>query len=139
MMIVPLIVHTRMRTGLILYNGHKPDGSGDFISFGLRNGIPEFRFDVGSGAAVIRASRPVKLNEWHTARLERSKKHGVMYVDDGGPYHGSSPGSFQGLDLSQLLYVGGVPDFGAVHKDAGFRSGFVGKRSSRSRVSNGRK
>lgn len=118
---------------MILYNGQKPNNhnkpgsSDDFFSFGLRNGVPEFRFDVGSGAAIITASEPVTLNEWHTARLEREKKHGFMYIDRRGPYEGYSQGTFQGLDLSQLLYIGGVPDFGAIHKNAGFTSGFVGE------------
>lgn len=110
-----------------MYNGQKFGGSGDFFSFGLNKGIPEFRFDVGSGAAIIKASEPVTLNQWHTARLERSKKHGSMYIDERGPYRGLSPGSFQGMDLSQLLYIGGVPDFRTIHKDVGFQTGFVGK------------
>lgn len=112
---------------MILYNSQKLGGIGDFFSFGLKDGIPEFRFDVGSGAAVIRATQPVTLNEWHTAKLERVKKHGSMYIDEHGPYRGTSPGSFQGMDLSQLLYIGGVPDFGSIHKEAGFNTGFVGK------------
>jgi len=111
---------------LILYNGQKSDGSGDFFSFGLRDGIPEFRFDVGSGAAIIKATEPVTLNEWHVAKLERVKKHGTMYIDDRGPYRGVSPGTFQGMDLSQLLYIGGVPNFGSIHKDTGFQTGFIG-------------
>ncbi|XP_060879809.1 basement membrane-specific heparan sulfate proteoglycan core protein isoform X8 [Metopolophium dirhodum] len=115
-----------MNDGLILYNGQKPGGSGDFFSFGLRDGIPEFRFDVGSGAAIIKATEPVTLNEWHVARLERVKKHGNMYIDERGPYRGVSPGTFQGMDLSQLLYIGGVPDFGSIHKDVGFQTGFIG-------------
>lgn len=112
--------------GLILYNGQKPGGSGDFFSFGLRDGVPEFRFDVGSGAAIIKATEPVTLNEWHIAKLERVKKHGTMYIDDRGPYRGVSPGTFQGMDLSQLLYIGGVPDFASIQKDAGFQTGFIG-------------
>ncbi|XP_050052982.1 basement membrane-specific heparan sulfate proteoglycan core protein-like isoform X1 [Aphis gossypii] len=115
-----------MNDGLILYNGQKPGGSGDFFSFGLRDGVPEFRFDVGSGAAIIKATEPVTLNEWHIAKLERVKKHGTMYIDDRGPYRGVSPGTFQGMDLSQLLYIGGVPDFGSIQKDAGFQTGFIG-------------
>jgi len=111
----------------LIYNGQKSDGTGDFFSLGLRRGVPEFRFDVGSGAAVIAASAPVTLNEWHTVKLNRTKKHGTMYVDGRGPYRGTSPGTFQGMDLAQLLYVGGVPDFETIHKDAGYRSGFIGE------------
>jgi len=40
--------------GLILYNGYNTDGTGDFISLALRNGTLEYRFDLGTGPAVIR-------------------------------------------------------------------------------------
>ena len=40
--------------GLILYNGYNTDGTGDFISLALRNGTLEYRFDLGTGPAIIR-------------------------------------------------------------------------------------
>lgn len=40
--------------GLFLYNGARMDGQGDFLSLNLVDGYVEFRFDLGSGAAVIR-------------------------------------------------------------------------------------
>jgi len=40
--------------GLILYNGYDTDGSGDFISLALRNGTLEYRFDLGTGPAIVR-------------------------------------------------------------------------------------
>jgi len=40
--------------GLILYNGYATDGTGDFISVALRNGTLEYRFDLGTGPAIIR-------------------------------------------------------------------------------------
>nr|QBP17600.1 heparan sulfate proteoglycan [Recilia dorsalis] len=112
--------------GLILYNGQQLGGSGDFISFGLRDGILEFRFDVGSGPGVIRGNQPLSLGQWHTVQLSRFKKEGTMYVDETQYYTGSSRGRMQGLDLSQPLYLGGVPDFSTIHKQNGFDSGFVG-------------
>lgn len=51
-----------------------------------------------------------------------------MFVDERGPYKGNSLGAFQGMDLAQLLYIGGVSDFGVIHKDTGFQTGFVGKQ-----------
>lgn len=41
--------------GLILYNGQKSDGKGDFISLSLHDGILEFRYDLGKGPATIRS------------------------------------------------------------------------------------
>lgn len=112
--------------GLILYNGQKRDGSGDFISFGISNGYPEFRFDVGSGPAVIRGTRPLELGQWHTVNLSRSKSEGFMIVDETEHFTGSIYGSFQGLDLLEPLYVGGHPNFKQVHRLAGQSKGFVG-------------
>ena len=62
--------------GLVLYNGNEESGSGDYVCFGLREGYPEFSFDVGSGPAIIQANETLNLNQWHTVRLERNKKSG---------------------------------------------------------------
>ena len=40
--------------GLILYNGYTTDRSGDFISLALADQYLEFRFDLGTGPAIIR-------------------------------------------------------------------------------------
>lgn len=49
-----------------------------------------------------------------------------MYVDGAGPYRGTAAGRFQGLDLVEPLYLGGVPDFRAIHRLTGHSQGFVG-------------
>ena len=40
--------------GLLLYNGFSTDGSGDFLSIQLRNASVEIRYDLGTGAAILR-------------------------------------------------------------------------------------
>jgi len=112
--------------GMILYNGQQAGGSGDFISFGLNNGIPEFRFDVGAGPAIIRGERSIEMGKWHTVKLNRNKKDGSMSVDGQGPFTGSVSGRFLGLDLLEPLFIGGVPNFRSIHRMAGFSRGFVG-------------
>lgn len=49
-----IVIKPNKPDGLFLYNGQKMDRTGDFISLNLVNGFVEFRFDLGSGAAVIR-------------------------------------------------------------------------------------
>ena len=66
---LPLLV-----TGLVLYSGQEP-GKGDFISFGLKGGKAELRFDAGSGPTVI-LSHALTLNAWYTARLRREDREG---------------------------------------------------------------
>lgn len=40
--------------GLLLYNGYSTDGTGDFISAAITNSTVEYRFDLGTGPAIIR-------------------------------------------------------------------------------------
>ncbi|BFZ23346.1 hypothetical protein BsWGS_26385 [Bradybaena similaris] len=112
--------------GLLLYNSQYNTDSGDFVCFGLQGQYPEFRFDVGSGAATIRGAQPLELNKWHTVHLKRNKKNGTLLVNDEPPYYGESAGEFQGLDLGEPLYVGNVPDVRQIPASARFSSGFVG-------------
>ena len=70
--------------GLLLFNGQHeanslPGGQkyGDFVCFGMKGAYPEFRFDVGSGPAVIRGEMPLQLNRWHTVHLKRDRKSGT--------------------------------------------------------------
>lgn len=51
---------------------------------------------------------------------------GIMTVVGHAPVHSNAPGRFQGLDLVEPLYVGGVRDFGAINRQAGYDHGFVG-------------
>lgn len=115
------------KDGLILYNGQKKDGTGDFVSFGLVNGHPEFRFDVGSGPAVIKSEDPIEMGQWTTVKLNRDRRGGSMMVNDKGPFHGIIRGRFEGLDLIEPLYIGGLPNFGQIHRLGGHTKGFVGK------------
>ncbi|XP_074655738.1 basement membrane-specific heparan sulfate proteoglycan core protein-like [Tubulanus polymorphus] len=111
--------------GLILYNGQFENGNGDFVSFGLQNGYGEFRFDCGSGPAIIKSEGPVSLQKWHKAELKRNKRNGTLILD-GKKTVGQSEGRFQGLDLQLNCYVGGVPEFNKISRKAGLTQGFIG-------------
>ncbi|XP_076397846.1 terribly reduced optic lobes isoform X10 [Megachile rotundata] len=112
--------------GIILYNDESNRVNGDFIMLSLVRGYPEFSFDLGSGAVIIRAVKPVTLSEWHTIKLQRNRKEGTMLVDGEGPYKGVAAGRKQGLDLKSLLFIGGVPRDNIVNKYAEVTTGFVG-------------
>ncbi|XP_078697740.1 basement membrane-specific heparan sulfate proteoglycan core protein-like isoform X13 [Branchiostoma floridae x Branchiostoma belcheri] len=112
--------------GLILYNGQKNGGAGDFMSLGLSEGYVEFRFDVGSGAAVIRSKNALELGRFHTVVLKRNSRFGSLSVDGLPAANGTSQGNFRGLDLIEPLHVGGVPDYAAIATASGLKSGFIG-------------
>lgn len=60
-----------------MYNGQYDTGHGDFICFGMRGSKPEFRFDVGSGPAIIQGNHSLELNKWHTVQLKRNRRDGM--------------------------------------------------------------
>nr|XP_050845973.1 basement membrane-specific heparan sulfate proteoglycan core protein isoform X24 [Vespula vulgaris] len=112
--------------GIILYNAESNHGSGDFILLSLVGGYPQFKFDLGSGSAVILADKSVTLGQWHTIKIQRVRKEVTMLVDGQGPYRGVSAGRRQGLDLKGPLYIGGVPNHSIVIKEAVSNIGFIG-------------
>jgi len=52
---IEVVFKTTDPDGLILYNGYSTDGTGDFISLALQNGTVEYRYDLGTGPAIIRS------------------------------------------------------------------------------------
>ena len=51
---------------------------------------------------------------------------GILTLN-GQEYTGEAGGAFRGLDLVEDMYLGGVPNYNAIARNAGFRQGFVGK------------
>ena len=49
-----------------------------------------------------------------------------MYIGD-SEFKGQAPGPFVGLDLTEDLYIGAVPDFSRIARAAGFGNGFTGQ------------
>ncbi|KAM4652668.1 basement membrane-specific heparan sulfate proteoglycan core protein [Discoglossus pictus] len=112
-------------SGMLVYSGQKKTSGADFVSFGLVGGRPEFRFDAGSGMAIIRYPTPITLGEFHTVTLYRNLTQGSLVVDNQAPVNGTSQGKFQGLDLNEELFLGGYPNYEVISK-TGLSSGFVG-------------
>ena len=59
-----------------MYNSANEPGKSDFMAFGVNNGFPEFRFDCGSGHAIIVSAVPVRMGEWQDAHLKRTGRDG---------------------------------------------------------------
>ncbi|KAM7349794.1 terribly reduced optic lobes isoform 6-T6 [Cochliomyia hominivorax] len=112
--------------GLLLFNGQKK-GNGDYISLSLNERYPEFRFDFDGKTMVVRAEHPVELNEWHTVRVNRFRRDGYMQVDDQHPVAFPTLSPSSSLDLVDDLYLGAVPSWDILPKDAVDQTvGFVG-------------
>ncbi|XP_058408542.1 agrin isoform X2 [Diceros bicornis minor] len=125
-MALEVVFLARGPSGLLLYNGQKTDGKGDFVSLALHDHHLEFRYDLGKGAAVIRSKEPVALGTWTRVSLERSGRKGAMRVGDRPRVLGESPVPHTVLNLKEPLYVGGAPDFSKLARAAAVSSGFDG-------------
>lgn len=88
----------------------------DLLAIELRNGVPYFIFDAGSGTGVVRpdfqGGPDVLFNdgEWHTVVASQTGQTGIILVD--GLYTGanSSIGTDSVISSSQALHIGGIPD-----------------------------
>ncbi|XP_019884797.1 basement membrane-specific heparan sulfate proteoglycan core protein isoform X13 [Camponotus floridanus] len=112
--------------GILLYNDESGHGNDDFIALSLINGYPQFKFNLGSGAAVVRADKPITLSEWHTIKIQRNRKEATMLVDGESSYKVVAVGRRQGLDLKEPLYIGGLPSYNEISKQFEVSTGFVG-------------
>ncbi|XP_070153239.1 basement membrane-specific heparan sulfate proteoglycan core protein isoform X5 [Polyergus mexicanus] len=112
--------------GILLYNAESVHGNDDFIALSLVNGYPQFKFNLGSGPAVVRADKPVTLSDWHTIKIQRNRKEATMLVDGESSYKVIAVGRRQGLDLKEPLYIGGVPSYSEINKQSEVNTGFVG-------------
>ncbi|XP_050838440.1 basement membrane-specific heparan sulfate proteoglycan core protein isoform X8 [Serinus canaria] len=94
--------------GLLLFSAGKAAPVEDYVALAMIGGHVEFRYELGSGPAVLRSSEPVALGQWHWVTAERLHKDGTLVVDDAAPVKRSSPGKSQGLNLRSPLYLGGT-------------------------------
>ncbi|XP_076343695.1 pikachurin-like isoform X2 [Tachypleus tridentatus] len=112
--------------GVLFYNGNQMDGTGDFVSISLVHGFVEFRFDLGTGPAVIRSPTSVEMSQWHTLFVSRTGRNGILEVDNQLRVEGTSQGAFTQLSLPLNLYLGGVPDLKEVAQLSGITASFTG-------------
>ncbi|KAJ0067959.1 hypothetical protein NL108_012678, partial [Boleophthalmus pectinirostris] len=110
--------------GTLLYS--EDQDSADFLSISLSDRYVEFRFDCGSGGAVIRSLEQISLDSWHELRVSRTAKSGILQVDEQRPVEGIAEGAFTQIKCSSPLFVGGVPEYDRTKSTAGALRPFTG-------------
>ncbi|KAL4236805.1 hypothetical protein ACF0H5_005192 [Mactra antiquata] len=123
---IELVVKATKPDGLILYNGYTLDRSGDFISLALHDSYIEYRFDLGTGPAIIRSPERITLNKWHWIKISRTGMEGILEIDDRTVAIGQSQGAFTQLTVTQNLYIGGHRNFDETSKQANVTYAFEG-------------
>ncbi|KAG7172240.1 Pikachurin-like, partial [Homarus americanus] len=104
-----LVFRAASTDGVLLYESHRSDGTGDFIALTLSQAHVLFTIDLGSGILTLRSVYPIRPGIWHSARVSRTGRWAWLYVDDQPVVSGLTPGGFTMLSLSHPLYLGGIP------------------------------
>nr|XP_023690745.1 basement membrane-specific heparan sulfate proteoglycan core protein isoform X5 [Paramormyrops kingsleyae] len=112
--------------GLMFFSGGKKMKVEDFVSLAMVDNHIEFRYELGTGMAVLRSRDPVKLGQWHQIEAERIDRDGSLKVDQAREVRRSSPGKAQGLNIYTPMYLGGVPSMDILPKPANISMLFKG-------------
>ncbi|XP_045065406.1 basement membrane-specific heparan sulfate proteoglycan core protein-like isoform X1 [Coregonus clupeaformis] len=112
--------------GLMFFSVGKKMKTEDFVSLEMVDGYVQFRYELGTGQAVLRSPEPVTLGQWHRMEAGRLDKDGSLTVDGGREVRRSSPGKAQGLNIHTPMYLGGVPNMEIVPKALNISDLFVG-------------
>lgn len=123
---IELVIKPTKPNGVILYNGYTKDRQGDFISLAMVHGHLEFRFDLGTGPAVLRSLEAIILNHWHWVKISRTGLEGILEIDYKVAAIGQSQGAFTQLTLTQSLFIGGHRNFDETSKLANISESFDG-------------
>ncbi|XP_035997428.1 basement membrane-specific heparan sulfate proteoglycan core protein isoform X6 [Fundulus heteroclitus] len=114
------------RNGLMFFCGGKKTKVEDFVSVSMVEGHVEFRYELGTGQALLLSPQPVSLGQWHRVVAERNKKAGHLRVDHGPVQRMISPGKAQGLNIHTHMYLGGVPSMDILPRRANVTQMFDG-------------
>ena len=101
---------TLRNDGQLLYIEQEGSETGrDFLSLAVVNGFVEFRYNLGSGPAVLRSLKKVIPGMWHSVSVKRWHQDSVLVLDSDPEVLGSVHGDLKSLDLSSSTYIGYTP------------------------------
>uniref|UniRef100_A0A672UXB2 Laminin subunit alpha-2 n=1 Tax=Strigops habroptila TaxID=2489341 RepID=A0A672UXB2_STRHB len=99
-------VRTTADSGLLFYMARI--NHADFATVQIKNGLPYFSYDLGSGDTNTMISNKINDGQWHKIKVVRMKQEGNLIVDDISN-RTVSPKKADILDVVGMLYVGGLP------------------------------
>lgn len=94
--------------GILMYSSQSDEGLGDFAALIIKDKYVEFRFDVGSGMAVLRSPYPIQPGIWTNVKVSRDFKDAKLSVNGELIAEGKSPGASRTMTLNTPLYIGGI-------------------------------
>ncbi|XP_015602424.1 laminin subunit alpha [Cephus cinctus] len=102
-------IKTMADDGIIFYSSDFTKQ--DLIALYIEDGRVNYKFDCGSGPALMTSVNRINDNKWHTVVFKRNENCGELIVDEFTPISGCSQGHTKTINLSPPFFVGGIiPD-----------------------------
>lgn len=110
-----------------MYCAQSDEGLGDFVALVIKEKRVEFRYDIGSGPAIITSNHILQPGVWTHVSINRDFKEGNLTVNGEPTIIGKSPGNDRIMTLNTPLYIGGVDRRRiTINKNAGVNKTFRG-------------
>jgi len=97
-----------------------------FVHIFFNLGFIEFRYNLGSGAVILRSFQKINLGQPARVIAKQYLKEGLLIVND-QDVSGTAEGDFKSLDLAEKLSLGFVlTNYSKVFENIGTTKGFIG-------------
>ncbi|XP_017881365.1 laminin subunit alpha [Ceratina calcarata] len=100
-------IKTTAEKGIIFYTTDLANQS--LIAVYVNDGKLHYKFDCGSGPALLVSRTEINDDDWHIAIFKRKGNYGELIVDEDDAVTGFSQGLMETMNVSPPFYVGGVP------------------------------
>ena len=77
-----------------------------FSPSSVKDGYVEFSYELGGGPAIIRSQSRVDDGQFHSLKVERTRKQGVLTLNREAPQVTQSPGEQHMLNANGNIYIG---------------------------------
>uniref|UniRef100_H2ZUA7 EGF like, fibronectin type III and laminin G domains n=1 Tax=Latimeria chalumnae TaxID=7897 RepID=H2ZUA7_LATCH len=98
----------------------------DFFSVQFIRHSSLFKFNCGTGAAIIISESKIKRGSWHSVTIYRDGINGWLRLDNDTPVTGKSQGQYSKITFRTPFYVGGAPGAYWLVRATGTNRGFQG-------------
>lgn len=68
-----------------------------------------YRFNLGSGMAIIKSNEKIQMNKWNRIFAQQTSNLGILKLNDDKEVNGTSKGNFSVLNLENAIFLGLVP------------------------------
>ena len=99
-------IKTLADEGIVFYSSDSTKQ--DLIAVYIKDGRVNYKFDCGSGPALLTSESKINDNQWHSVVFKRENNFGELVIDEYPTVNGYSQGHTTTISVNPPFYVGGV-------------------------------